>query len=387
MAVSPDTSMVPVISRRGLAEPVVKAAQFSPWTATLSGANRSMLTLLGELAMRGRGYGFFLRHGELSQCAEALGAHIGIAYPRPIPPCTKIGRFITLLTAFSVFVKQHGIGVLHCHSAAGLRFAWPLARLARLPLVVHQRDNYQNDAFHRGLHRADHIIAISEWVRSTLPDRLLSRTTVIANAVEPTTVGGWRARYGNAPLRIGIAGRCIPDKGFDIFLESLEHVRDVPPFEAHVWGVQPVKGHESYFDSITKGIERLRSKPSLVVQSEPFRPDVATFYQTVDVVVIPSRFAEPFGRVAIEAMAAGCVVIAANHGGLAEIIDGQHSGLLFEPGNARNLASQIQQLLNNPDSLRRLSERGREISLTRYSPAQHADAVQRVYQQLACSQR
>jgi len=71
---------------------LIRAVQFSPWTATLSGANRSMLTLLGEFATHGCGYGFFLRHGELSQYAETLDAYIGIAYPQEVPPRTQIGR-------------------------------------------------------------------------------------------------------------------------------------------------------------------------------------------------------------------------------------------------------------------------------------------------------
>jgi len=180
-----------------------------------------------------------------------------------------------------------------------------------------------------------------------------------------------------------MAGRCVPEKGFDIFLESSERVRAVPPFSAHVWGVQQLKNNHDYFDAIDRGIEEVKAKPYCHASMRShFGLILKISTQTTDVVVIPRRFAEPLGRVAIEAMAAGCVVVAANHGGLAEIIDDGVNGLLFEPGNARRLASKIQFLLNNPHHLRPLSERGREIALTRYSPNRHAQTVQQVYRQL-----
>ena len=60
--------------------------------------------------------------------------------------------------------------------------------------------------------------------------------------------------------------------------------------------------------------------------------------------VIPSLY-EPFGIVALEALAGGAPLIAARTGGLAELIDGTGAGLLFEPGNADELAACIERVL------------------------------------------
>ncbi len=59
--------------------------------------------------------------------------------------------------------------------------------------------------------------------------------------------------------------------------------------------------------------------------------------------VIPSLY-EPFGIVALEAMAAGAPTIVARTGGLAEIVDGTGAGLLFEPGNHGELADRIEEV-------------------------------------------
>ena len=63
--------------------------------------------------------------------------------------------------------------------------------------------------------------------------------------------------------------------------------------------------------------------------------------------VIPSLY-EPFGIVALEAMAAGAPTVVASTGGLAEIVNGTGAGLLFEPGNHHELADRIEQIFNLP---------------------------------------
>jgi glycosyltransferase involved in cell wall biosynthesis len=69
--------------------------------------------------------------------------------------------------------------------------------------------------------------------------------------------------------------------------------------------------------------------------------------------VVPSRTRETFGRVAIEAFATGTPVIAANHGALADIIT-EHTGLLFTPSDADDLARCVQTFIAHPDRLRDL---------------------------------
>jgi glycosyltransferase involved in cell wall biosynthesis len=80
---------------------------------------------------------------------------------------------------------------------------------------------------------------------------------------------------------------------------------------------------------------------SEIVEMCPFTADPYSHYFWADVVVVPSTKPEPFGLVAIEAMAAGRSVIAANHGGLSEIVVDGVTGSLIEPGSVESLVAAI----------------------------------------------
>ena len=82
--------------------------------------------------------------------------------------------------------------------------------------------------------------------------------------------------------------------------------------------------------------------------------------------VIPSLY-EPFGIVALEAMAAGAPVVAARTGGLAEIIGGTNAGMMFEPGNVEQLADRIADVLTHPEASVAMRVAARELLRDRYS--------------------
>ena len=95
-------------------------------------------------------------------------------------------------------------------------------------------------------------------------------------------------------------------------------------------------------------------------------------------VVIPSLY-EPFGIVALEALAGGAPLIVAHTGGLAELIDGTGAGLLFEPGNADELASCIERVLTDDDLADEMRRCGAELLADRYSWDAIAGATSAVY--------
>jgi glycosyltransferase involved in cell wall biosynthesis len=89
------------------------------------------------------------------------------------------------------------------------------------------------------------------------------------------------------------------------------------------------------------------------------RRDARELMAQGDIVVVPSRRAEPFGMVVVEGMALGRPVIATNAGGPPEVITDRVDGLLVEPGDARGLADAIAWLADDPERARRIGEAAR----------------------------
>lgn len=97
------------------------------------------------------------------------------------------------------------------------------------------------------------------------------------------------------------------------------------------------------------------------------------------VMVIPSTYAEPFGVVALEGLAAGCALAAANVGGLPEAVG--DCGLLFPAGDARAAAEALKRMLTDPLLRERLAA-ARERHLERFMPEQAARAYLKCFESI-----
>jgi len=94
--------------------------------------------------------------------------------------------------------------------------------------------------------------------------------------------------------------------------------------------------------------------------------------EDLDIFVLPS-FSEALSNSLMEAMACGCAVVASRIGGNVELTVAEESGLLFEPGNATDLAIQISRRLENPALRMRLASNAARRIRQEY-PLQRATA-------------
>lgn len=98
-------------------------------------------------------------------------------------------------------------------------------------------------------------------------------------------------------------------------------------------------------------------RPVILRAGVPHEEIMAAFAAAA-VVAVPSRWPEPQGLVAIEAMAAGVPVVASRVGGLAELVAPEETGLLVEPGDADALAAALDRLLGDPALRARMGTAG-----------------------------
>ncbi|MDP9341262.1 MAG: glycosyltransferase family 4 protein [Actinomycetota bacterium] len=111
-----------------------------------------------------------------------------------------------------------------------------------------------------------------------------------------------------------------------------------------------------------------------------FCPDIPRMMEAVDVLVHPCDI-EPFGRVAIEAMAARRPVVGPDRGGIAESVVHGETGLLVPPDDVGALADATATLAGDPGLRTRMGESGRERAETVFSLERHVGEMTRVYEE------
>lgn len=145
------------------------------------------------------------------------------------------------------------------------------------------------------------------------------------------------------PLRVLLIGRINGWKGQDFAIESLVNMKSSPVLLRIVGSTSA--GNEDLVIQLKKKVDQLGLNGQ--VEFLDFVSDTAEIYAWSDVVIVPSTKPEPFGRIAIEAMSLYKPVVAANHGGLPEIIEDDVSGYLFEPNNKASFVNALSKYAND----------------------------------------
>ncbi|MBI3350818.1 MAG: glycosyltransferase family 4 protein [Burkholderiales bacterium] len=199
------------------------------------------------------------------------------------------------------------------------------------------------------------------WI--ALP-RSRERCRVVWNGVAVAAPAGRREGerrqrgWADDTVVFALAGRLNAWKGQPLALEAFERVHAALGERVALWLVgSPFAGQEHFEQALNAQIAA--SPAGSAARLDAFRPDVEAVWEAADVVLVPSTEPEPFGRVAIEAMAFGRPVIAAAHGGLLDIVADGDSGLLVAPRDAGALAGAMQRLATDAGLRARLGEKAR----------------------------
>jgi len=119
------------------------------------------------------------------------------------------------------------------------------------------------------------------------------------------------------------------------------------------------KGHSQYEERLRALVSQYQLSDLVTFHAPIPRAELPEFMGGFDVLLLPSIWAEPLARIMQEGLACGMVVIGSATGGTIETISHGENGLLFQAGNAANLAEQLQRLLEDGNLRRSLAEGGR----------------------------
>jgi glycosyltransferase involved in cell wall biosynthesis len=366
-------------------------------SARIAGAENSLLQLLGAVdrdawppvvAVPG--------DGPLQQAVEALGVPVVRAptarlrrTPNPAALVGMAARDSASVVALARAIRARRAGIVHPAGLSALAVAGPAARLTGARCVLHMRDlRFPALAARVMFGMADAVIAVSRAVarevRPLMPEG--ASVHVVPNGLDADAFAR-QARPGalreelalgrDTPL-VGVAGQLVPWKGYRPFLDAFALVRRAVPAARAVLAGADLFGEHA---ALVASIHRRAHLPDLAgaVHLLGHRTDMASVLSDVDVVCVPSE-AEPFGRVALEAMAVGRPVVGYAAGGLPEVVDHGRTGLLVAPGQGRLLAQALADLLSDLERRRAMGLAAYEAVRQKFDVAAHARAVEAVYE-------
>jgi glycosyltransferase involved in cell wall biosynthesis len=186
---------------------------------------------------------------------------------------------------------------------------------------------------------------------------------VLSNAVDLQLFRPDRALAdATAVPRVGYAGQWVPRKGIAELLEAWRIVKSsFPVAELHLAGGPALwKNAEStrQAEQTADRVRQMEAQKLLHCVGAVPRTRMPDFWNSINVAVVPSLY-EPFGLVALEALACGVPVVAAAVGGLCEIVVDGESGILVPPGDPPALAQALLTLLTDARLRLRLAEGAR----------------------------
>lgn len=175
-------------------------------------------------------------------------------------------------------------------------------------------------------------------------------------------------------------GRFDRRKGIETLLQACAKLpRD---FQLYLVGGKRGEGEDGIeYDRIVTAVELLNLSDVVNFKGQVPQPDLPPYYAAADVCIVPSYY-EPFGLVAIEAMAAGTPVIASRVGGLQYSIADGETGLLVPPQNPDALAAVIESISDDRAKTSALGEAGRERVRSEFSRTAIATKIERLYRAL-----
>lgn len=294
-------------------------------------------------------------------------------------------------------IRRRNVAVVHSNTLAVL-LAGLAARIAGCPQVWHVHEIITRPRI------VARVLATLSSTMSTLVvansratadhydrTRLITKTPIreILNGVDESRLyGGARSLAGSLAVAskegdtiFTLVGRINHWKGHFVFLDAAEQL--ATEFE----NVRFLIVGDSFAGQewLSKAVDH-RIEATGVLRERTFRlshtADIGSVYQISDVVVVPSIEPEPFGLVAVEAMAAKLPVIASRIGALPEVVDAPHTGLLVDPGAATSLLEAMRKLSSSPSLRIKMGRRGRERFERYFRVDRYVEEFIRIYDEV-----
>jgi glycosyltransferase involved in cell wall biosynthesis len=281
--------------------------------------------------------------------------------------------------------RARDVALVHTNTSVTLGGA-AAARVAGIPHVWHVREIYAGferwfPAYRRLLLTADALPCVSRATCTQFDGAPAALTLHDGLSYPPARVPRDEARRELGlpadTFVVAVLGRISGWKGQDVLVRALARLPEnaIALIAGDAW-----RGEERHLRELTELATALGVGERIHLTGVLASPSLA--FGAADVVVVPSKQPDPFPNAALEAAAAGCCVVGADHGGIPEIIENGVTGVLVEPGSTHSLAAALTELLDDPARRTKLGEAAAHDINVRFSREALLTAVQQLYDRL-----
>jgi glycosyltransferase involved in cell wall biosynthesis len=288
---------------------------------------------------------------------------------------------------FGKYLSLHRIALVHAFDTPTNLFSLPSARAFRCPVVLASQRSYRTlrHSWERHLLRVtDHLVdglivncrAVERHLieEEKVPPHLIR---VCYNGIDTCTFSPGEtprpSSLNSAACVIGTVCVLRPEKGLPTLMKAFARLH---PLHANlkllIVGSGPMLGE----------LQALSQQLGFAGDClfEPATSKVASWLRATDIFVLPS-LSEAFSNALAEAMACGCCAVASCVGGVPELISHGHTGLLFRPGDAVDLAEKLRLVIEQDALRRQLALEGTRLVRERFTIAHAARRMEQIYEE------
>lgn len=286
-------------------------------------------------------------------------------------------------------IQEEGIDIINVHSGKVALLSILLKKSLHIPVVLfkHSATKGKSDSYHKWLiTQLDAIICISNLVynlqKASLEISQQHKLHLIYNGILPERLNENPNEILplpnlDNPFYIGYAGRLAKNKGIDILIKSINHLKTKYPQIHLLLAGMPDKRYDHELMKLIHA-KQLESHVTFLGLVN----NMGNFYKHLQIFVLPSQVKEGFGLVLCEAMYSKIYTITTNSGAQSEIITDKVDGRILDPFNKTTLANEIEFAIKHPEEINHIKEQAHLTVMAKFTNDKTANNLISVYKKI-----
>ena len=292
--------------------------------------------------------------GELVKQLETLGA---VHYQLPVHK-KSILAIVKNIPKLAQIIRKEKIDIVHARSRVPAWVAYFACRLTNTVFITTCHGYYTKHPFSYVMGWAKRVIVLSSIIGRHMIDDFgvpYERIKLVPRSVDLEKFKYLNpAQKTNADFNVGLIGRITPIKGHNYFIKAMAKLaKQVPNLKIWIVGDAPAskRAYKEELEILVKRLGLWNSTQFLGTQR-----DIPGILEHLDLLVLATTTQEAFGRVIIEAQAAGVPVVATKVGGVVDIIEDGKTGLLVPAADPESMSEAAAKIYKDRAFAQKISE-------------------------------